>query len=146
MLAWFADLLPVGSPAPDFTLADQDGSEITLSKLRGRDIVLVFYPGDNTRVCTKQLCEFRDRQASGWPPGTAVFGINPQGAKSHVKFRQRYNLSFPLLVDSGGKVASLYHAGGWLVRRTVYLVDKDGNIRFAKRGMPNPQDVLAVAR
>ena len=60
MLAWFAGLLPVGSPAPDFTLADQDGNEITLSKLRGRNVVLVFYPGDNTRVCTRQLCEFRD--------------------------------------------------------------------------------------
>jgi thioredoxin-dependent peroxiredoxin len=146
MLAWFAGLLPVGSPAPDFTLADQDGNEITLSKLGGKNVVLVFYPGDSTRVCTRQLSEFRDEGALISSLGTAVFGINPQGPKSHAKFREQCKLSFPLLVDRGGKIASLYHAGGWIVRRTVYVVGKDRIIRFAKRGKPDPQDVLAVTR
>jgi thioredoxin-dependent peroxiredoxin len=146
MLAWFAGLLPVGSPAPDFTLADQDGNEITLSKLTGRNVVLVFYPGDNTRVCTRQFSEFRDERALFSSDGTAIFGINPQGPKSHAKFREQCNLSFPLLVDQGGKIASLYHAGGRIVRRTVYVVGKDRIIRFAKRGKPDPQQVLAVTR
>jgi thioredoxin-dependent peroxiredoxin len=146
MLAWFAGLLPVGSPAPDFTLADQDGNEITLSKLMGRNVVLVFYPGDNTRVCTRQLSEFRDEGPLISSLGTAILGINPQDPKSHAKFREQCNLSFPLLVDQGGKIASLYHAGGRIVRRTVYVVGKDRIIRFAKRGKPDPQQVLAVTR
>ncbi len=146
MLAWFAGLLPVGSPAPDFTLTDQDGNEITLSKLQGRNVVLLFYPGDNTRVCTRQLCEFRDEGELMSSTGTVVFGINPQGPKSHARFRRLCRLSFPLLVDRGGKIASLYHAGGRLVRRTVYVVGKDRIIVFAKRGTPDPQEILAVTR
>ncbi len=143
MLSWFSDLLPAGSPAPDFTLSDQDGNHVTLSKLRGRNVVLVFYPADNTRICTQQLCAFRDETPRMASAETLVFGVNPQGAASHRRFRERYKLTFPLLVDRGGKVASLYRAGGWIVRRSVYLVARDGTIRFAKRGMPDARQVLS---
>jgi len=142
---FFSDPLPVGTPAPDFTLPDDAGNEVRLSALRGRNVVLVFYPGDNTPGCTRQLCQLRDSWEAARVRGVAVFGVNPQRAQSHDSFRRRYSLPFPLLVDAGRKVASLYNANGIIVKRTVYLVGPDGTIRFARRGMPSPQEVLAAA-
>ncbi len=143
MLSWlFSDPLPVGSPAPDFTLPDQDGNQVTLSRLRGKNVVLVFYPGDDTTVCTKQLCEFRDRWDLAASRNTLVFGVNPQKPESHSKFRDKYKLPFPLLVDQGQRVGELYKANGLIVKRTVYLIDGNGVIRFAKRGKPAPEEVL----
>ncbi len=81
MFAWlFSDPLPVGTPAPDFTLPDDSGASVTLSKLRGHNVVLVFYPGDDTSVCTKQLCEFRDRWEQAKMRNVQVFGVNPRSA------------------------------------------------------------------
>ena len=146
MLSWlFSKPLPVGTPAPDFSLLDDAGRTVTLSALRGKSVVLVFYPGDDTPGCTKQLCEFRDQWAAAKGCGVNVFGVNPQGAKSHAKFREKFKLPFPLLVDRGRKVAALYHANGLIVKRTVYLVGPDGVIRFARRGKPAPEEVLARA-
>jgi peroxiredoxin Q/BCP len=146
MLSWlFSDPLVVGQTAPDFTLPDQDGNQVALSALRGQNVVLVFYPADETTVCRQQLCEFRD----AWPAAVAknamVFGVNPQGAESHAKFRNRRGFPFPLLVDAGRKVAKLYNAGGLVVKRTVYLIGPDGVIRYARRGKPLPDEVLALA-
>ncbi|HTT64060.1 MAG TPA: peroxiredoxin [Bryobacteraceae bacterium] len=147
MLDWlFSDPLPAGSQAPDFTLPKQDGGTVSLSKLRGRNVVLVFYPGDDTPVCRRQLCEFRDQWAEARRQKVQVFGVNPAGAASHLKFQEKYRLPFPLLVDAGQKVAGLYHASGLLVKRTVYLIGPDGVIRYARRGKPDPLDVLAAAR
>ena len=73
-----------------------------------------------------------------------VFGVNPQSADSHAGFRQKQKLPFPLLVDKGQRVAQLYQANGLVVKRTVYLIGKDGKIRFARRGMPSPDEVLAA--
>jgi peroxiredoxin Q/BCP len=146
VLDWLSSpLLRIGARAPDFTLPDQDGLEFTLSKLRGKNIVLVFYPRDETTVCRKQLCEFRDRSALTASTHTLVFGLNPQNAASHKDFRDRQNLGFPLLVDAGQKVAALYKAAGFIVKRSVYLVGKDGTIRFANRGNPTPEEVLKAA-
>jgi len=147
MLDWlFSDPLPTGSPAPDFTLPKQDGASVSLSKLRGQNVVLVFYPGDDTPVCRKQLCEFRDRWAEAAKRNAQVFGINPAGAGSHSQFQQKYHLPFPLLVDAGQKAAALYHAKGPFVKRTVYLIGPDGVIRYARRGKPTPAEVLAAAQ
>jgi len=77
--------------------------------------------------------------------GVEVFGVNPQSAGSHAGFRSQYKLPFPLLVDAGRKVASLYNANGIIVKRTVYLIGPDGVIRFARRGMPSPAEVLTAA-
>lgn len=144
MFSWlFSDPLPVGSPAPDFSLPDDNGRKVTLSALRGKSVVLVFYPGDDTPGCTRQLCEFRDEWKVAKARGIKVFGVNPQGAASHTKFREKFKLPFPLLVDGGQKVAELYHANGLIVKRTVYLIDPDGVIRFARRGKPAPEEVLA---
>lgn len=146
MFSWlFSDPLPVGAPAPDFSLPDDSGGTVTLSSLCGRGVILVFYPGDDTPGCTRQLCQFRDQWDSARERGVAVFGVNPQSQARHDRFRQKFQFPFPLLVDRGQKVAELYHAKGLIVKRTVYLVGADGRIRFARRGMPKPSEVLAAA-
>jgi thioredoxin-dependent peroxiredoxin len=147
MLNWlFSDPLPIGTQAPDFTLPDQDGNRVSLAALRGKNVVLVFYPRDETSVCTQQLCEFRDRWPDVQSKNTLVFGVNPQDAASHAKFREHRRYPFPLLTDEGQKVGELYHARGLIVKRTVYLIDPPGIIRYAKRGKPDPSEVLAAAR
>ena len=147
MLDWlFSDPLAVGAAAPDFSLPDESGSMVKLAGLRGKNVVLVFYPGDDTPGCTRQLCEFRDDWAGARSLGVEVFGVNPQNARSHTRFRKKYKLPFRLLVDEGRKVAGLYHADGLIVKRTVYLIGPDGKIRFAQRGMPSPAEVLGAAR
>lgn len=142
----FSKPLPPGTAAPDFSLPDGEGRMVTLSALRGRSVVLVFYPGDSTPGCTRQLCEFRDTWSEARTRGIEVFGINPQGAASHQRFRERHSLPFPLLVDRGRKVAGLYNANGIIVRRTVYSIAPDGTVRFSRRGMPAPGEVLEALR
>lgn len=146
MFSWlFSEPLHVGEDAPDFALPDQDGNTVSLSELRGKNVVLVFYPADETMVCTKQLCEFRDSWALAQQKDAIVFGVNPAGAQKHTAFRSHHQFPFPLLVDSGQQVASSYHANGLIVKRTVYLIGKSGKIRYARRGKPEPQEVLAAA-
>jgi thioredoxin-dependent peroxiredoxin len=146
MFGWlFSDPLPVGSKAPDFSLPDESGAAVTLSSLRGKNVVLVFYPGDDTMVCTKQLCEFRDRWDQARMRNVVVYGVNPQSPESHKKFRDKYKFPFPLLVDRGQKAGDAYHTSGLFVKRTVYLIGPDGTIRYAKRGKPAPEEVLAAA-
>lgn len=146
MFSWlFSDPLPAGTPAPDFSLPDDAGRTVTLSALRGHDVALVFYPGDDTPGCTRQLCEFRDQWEAVRRRGVELFGVNPQSPASHGRFRQKFHFPFPLLVDKGQKVSALYHANGLIVKRTVYLIGADGVIRFGRRGMPKPSDVLAAA-
>jgi peroxiredoxin Q/BCP len=147
MFSWlFSDPLPAGTQAPDFSLPDESGHLVHLSALRGRSVILVFYPGDDTPGCTKPLCGFRDGWAEARARGVEVFGVNPQSALKHQKFREKFHFPFPLLVDEGQKVAALYHASGLIVKRTVYLIGPDGIIRFARRGMPAPREVLAHAQ
>ena len=118
---------------------------MALAALRGRNVVLVFYPGDETPLCRRQLCEFRDAWELAAARGAVVIGVNPQTAASHAAFRSRRRLPFPLLVDAGMRVANLYNAGGWWVKRTVYLVGRTGIIRYARRGKPPVEEVLAAA-
>jgi thioredoxin-dependent peroxiredoxin len=146
MFRWlFSDPLRVGDVAPDFALPDQDGNTVSLSSLAGKNVVLVFYPADETTVCTKQLCEFRDSWAIAQEKNAVVLGVNPAGAKKHAAFKSHHQFPFPLLVDSGQKMATDYHANGLIVKRTVYLIGKSGKIRYARRGKPDPQEVLAAA-
>jgi peroxiredoxin Q/BCP len=145
MLSWlFSDPLAAGAIAPDFALPDESGHIVALSALRGHNVVLVFYPGDDTPGCTKQLCQFRDQWDKVRARGVDIFGVNPQSAVKHDKFRRKYHFQFPLLVDEGQKAAALYHANGLIVKRTVYVIGPDGRIRFGKRGMPDPSQVLAA--
>ncbi len=146
MLDWlFSDPLPAGTPAPEFALPDDSGNTVSLSGLRGKNVVLVFYPGDDTLVCTQQLCEFRDEWSKATEKNVLVFGVSPQGEASHRKFRAKYKLPFPLLIDRGQKMGELYKTRGLMVKRTVYLIGPDGVIRYAKRGKPEPAEVLAAA-
>jgi len=147
ILSWlFTAHLRLGEEAPDFTLEDETGMPATLSKWRGiKNVVLIFYPGDDTGVCTKQLCEFRDSWLDVERRDTVVFGVNPQSAEKHSRFSAKYQYPFPLLVDKGQRVAGLYHASGLIVKRTVYLVGKSGSIRYARRGKPAAAEVLEAA-
>ncbi|PZO52847.1 MAG: thioredoxin-dependent thiol peroxidase [Phormidesmis priestleyi] len=104
--------LTVGDTAPDFTLPDADGKLISLSALKGQRIVMFFYPRDNTPGCTKEACAFRDAYSDLRSKAVIVLGISTDDAKSHTKFATKHDLPFPLLVDEGGKVGSLYGCYG----------------------------------
>ena len=142
--------LQVGDTAPDFTLADQEGKQVKLSDYRGKkQVVLIFYPGDQTPGCTKQLCSARDDSAQYEQAGAVVFGVNFAGENSHQKFIAKHKLSMPLLVDKGFEVSSLYDAVLGIgplkiINRTVVGIDKDGKIAFYQRGMPNTTQILSA--
>ena len=132
------DLLPVATQAPDFTLPASDGQPLTLSALRGRKhVVLIFYVGDNTPDCNRQLSSLRDDMPELEGLDIAVMGINPAGVEEHARYCTQLGLNFPLLHDAGGQVALQYGAFNpdRSVQRSVYVVDKEGRIRFAARGM-----------
>jgi thioredoxin-dependent peroxiredoxin len=129
----------IGQAAPDFTLPGvllSDGEakqgEYTLSAHRGRPIVLAFYPGDNTTVCTKQLCSYTSGLESFTGFGADVWAISPQGLASHEKFASKYNLAFPLLADEGLAVSRSYGIAlaGVGLRRSVFVIDADGILRW----------------
>jgi thioredoxin-dependent peroxiredoxin len=129
----------IGQVPPDFTLSgiELTGSEVsrsdyTLSQQRGQPIVLVFYPGDNTTVCTRQLCSYTSGLENITGFGARVWAISPQGLASHEQFARKYNLAFPLLADEGLVVSRRYGitlAGAGL-RRSVFVVDADGVLRW----------------
>jgi len=133
-------LVAVGEIAPDFTASTHEGTTVHLSDLRGKQrVVLVFYPGDDTPVCTKQLCELRDDWSALQSADTIVFGVNPANEAKHAQFVAKYQLPFPLLVDVGSRIAADYGCSalfGLLVRRTVYVIDRRGRVIFAQRGKP----------
>lgn len=130
-------MLNPGDRAPDFTLPDADGNLITLSHLRGQKVVLYFYPRDNTPGCTKEACGFRDLYNQYQENNMIVLGVSADDPASHTKFMKKYQLPFPLLVDEGGKIASLYGSYGLkkfmgkefmgLFRHT-FIIDEEGQI------------------
>jgi peroxiredoxin Q/BCP len=125
--------LSLGQPAPDFTLVADDGRPWTLSAARGRRVLLVFYPGDNTPVCTAQLCDYRDGVEAFAGLGVDVIGISTDSGESHRQFKEKHGLPFTLLTDKGGQVARAYDAWGMLgMKRAVFLVERDGLIAYAK--------------
>lgn len=126
-----------GEPAPDFVLEDQDGTEIRLADLRGRKVVLYFYPKDDTPGCTTQACDLRDRSTDLAAHGAVVLGVSPDSAASHLKFREKYELPFPLLADTDHRVAeaygvwkekSRYGRTYWGNERTTFVIDESGRI------------------
>ena len=139
-------VLSVGDIAPDFTLLGTDNEEVTLSKFLGRrNVVLVFYPADNTPGWTRQLSALRDDRAQFESADTEIFGVNPGSLGSHQKFCAQYSFPFQLLVDSDRTVATAYDAlkeNGKSVNRTVVVVNKMGNIILYQRGMPSDTEIL----
>lgn len=125
----------VGTKAPDFTLKDGDGREWRLSEQRGRVLVLLFYPGDNTPVCTKQLCTVRDRWDDYTATSAEVVGISTNTVESHKDFAAEHKLPLRLLADPEGRVINAYGAHSILPGRTgrsVFVIDADGIIRYRK--------------
>ena len=127
--------LEAGDQAPDFELTDQDGRLHWLSDYRGQTIVLYFYPKDDTPGCTKEACSFRDNHQALQSAGAIVLGVSADDAASHQKFREKYDLPFPLLVDSGAEVSSAYGAWGEKVlygkkvigmTRSTFIIGPDG--------------------
>ncbi|HEY0782074.1 MAG TPA: thioredoxin-dependent thiol peroxidase [Thermoanaerobaculia bacterium] len=153
-----ADWIDEGQTAPDFTLTDDGGNEVKLSALRGKPVVLYFYPKDDTPGCTREACAFRDRKNDLAAAGAVVLGVSPDDVKSHGKFRDKHSLNFPLLADPGHKVADLY--GAWReknmygkksmgIQRSTFLIDKDGTVRKAWKRVNvdgHDRDVLASVR
>ena len=137
--------LVIGSKAPDFALLSSNGDTVRLSDFANKNsVVLIFYPGDATPGCTKQLCFIRDDFSKFEAQGAKVFGVNPADIESHKKFAKKQNYQFPLLVDDGRKIAKLYGCDAWpMVKRTVYAIDKKGIIVFAQTGMPSNEEILA---
>lgn len=122
----------IGDAAPDFSLPDQDGSMFSLSAQTGRRLLLVFYPGDDTPVCTRQMCDYRDGIEQFSDLGVEVVGISRDDARSHRQFRKKHDLPFTLLSDPDMAVAGQYGCKGLLgMKRGVFLIDEDGVVRHA---------------
>ncbi len=131
------DWVQQGKKAPDFTLPADDGTTVKLSALRGKPVVLYFYPRDDTPGCTREACAFRDRKKEMQKLGAHVLGVSTDDVESHVKFRDKFDLNFPLLADTQHKVAEKY--GAWRekvrfgktsmgIQRSTFVIDADGAI------------------
>jgi peroxiredoxin Q/BCP len=149
------DHLPLkpGDPAPDFALLSDEGETVRLSDLRGKRVVVYFYPKDDTAGCTAQACGFRDRYAEVEEKGAVILGLSPDGRESHQQFKAKFNLPFTLLVDTEHAVADRYGAWGeqtWQDRkymgisRSHFVIDENGKILDA-RVRVSPQDSVEGA-
>jgi peroxiredoxin Q/BCP len=142
--------LQAGDTAPDFSLLNDQGQAVSLRDYRGRQpVVLIFYPGDDTPGCTKQLCAVRDDAVSYAKAKVAVFGINHADATSHTAFIQKYGLTAQLLVDEGKRVAKKYDAlkkffRATIINRTVVGISTEGKVVFYKRGIPSTKEILSA--
>lgn len=130
-------MVSVGERAPEFSLPADDGREVSLKEFRGKNVVLYFYPKDDTTGCTKEACSFRDNLGRVTSKGAVVLGVSRDDTASHVKFKDKYHLNFPLLSDEEGRVTEAY--GVWKkknlygreyfgIERTTFLIDETGTI------------------
>jgi peroxiredoxin Q/BCP len=130
--------IAINKPAPDFSLLADNGKQISLSDLRGKKVVLYFYPKDDTSGCTKESCAFRDALPDFKKVKAEIFGVSKDGLVSHQKFKQKYSLPFTLLSDEDGKVCEAY--GVWVeksmygkkymgIERSTFLIDENGAVR-----------------
>jgi thioredoxin-dependent peroxiredoxin len=123
----------VGDAAPDFELPGTGGKTYKLSDYRGKKLVLAFYPGDFTAVCTKQFCSYRDQGERLDDLGADVLGISPQSVDSHERFTEEKKLNVPLLADEDKAVAKAYGVlAGPMVRRAIFVIDEEGVVRHRK--------------
>ncbi len=135
-------MLQTGNPAPDFELKNAAGETFRLSELKGKkNIVLYFYPKDDTRGCTAEACSFRDQYEVFQEQGAEVVGVSSDDEVSHRQFSAKYELPFVLLSDPGGKVRKLYRVPktlGLIPGRSTYVIDKEGIIRYAFNSQMKP--------
>jgi thioredoxin-dependent peroxiredoxin len=131
-----------GKPAPEFELATDTGEKVSLASLRGKNVVLYFYPKDDTPGCTAQACAIRDSMADFESRNAVVLGVSPDDEASHRKFKEKYSLPFTLLADPGHEVAEDY--GVWVekknygktymgIERSTFLIDPEGNVKKIMR-------------
>ncbi|HST15278.1 MAG TPA: thioredoxin-dependent thiol peroxidase [Gaiellaceae bacterium] len=149
-------MIEEGTLAPDFALQSDAGETIRLSELRGKPVVLYFYPKDDTTGCTTQACGIRDAYGEFERAGAVVLGVSPDDESSHVKFRKKYDLPFTLLADTDHEVAELYGVWGEKkymgrtyegVFRSTFVIGEDGNVKRAMHNVKpatHAADVLAV--
>ena len=149
-------MIEEGKPAPDFELTSDSGEQVRLSSLRGKPVVLYFYPRDDTPGCASQACGIRDAWGEFEQRGAVVLGVSPDDEASHVQFKEKYGLPFPLLADADHRIADEY--GVWVekqrfgktymgVERSTFVIDADGNVaKVMRRVRPDSHadDVLAV--
>jgi peroxiredoxin Q/BCP len=130
--------ISAGIPAPEFELLDDSGKPRKLSEFRGRNVILYFYPKDDTPGCTKEACNFRDDYSAYEKAGVVILGVSPDSVESHVRFKEKFQLQFPLLADEGHKVCDQYGVWGPKkfmgkeydgVLRTTFLIDGAGSIK-----------------
>ncbi len=145
-----------GDQAPDFTLQSDAGTDVTLSSLRGRPVVLYFYPRDDTPGCTAQACGIRDAYGEFQRAGAVVLGVSPDDESSHVKFREKYELPFTLLADTDHSVSEQYGVWGEKkfagkrymgVKRSTFVIDADGTVKTVMHDVKpatHADDVLAA--
>jgi peroxiredoxin Q/BCP len=137
-------LVEEGAPAPDFELTSDEGGTVTLSALRGKPVVLYFYPKDDTPGCTTEACEFRDAYDRFREQGVEILGVSPDTEASHRKFKTKYELPFTLLADPDHQAAQAY--GVWKekrnygktymgVERSTFIIDAEGKVAKAMRGI-----------
>ncbi len=152
-----SSLLSVGAAAPDFEASDQNGHTIRLSELRGKKVILYFYPKDDTPGCTKEACGFRDGYQALQAAGYVVLGVSADDVASHKRFAEKYNLPFSLLADPERKIIKAY--GAWGTKnmygktyegtlRVTYIIDENGHIAavFPKvKPETHAQEILARA-
>ncbi len=150
-----SEWLEAGAKAPDFTLPDDAGVKVKLSAMRGKPVVLYFYPKDDTPGCTTEACSFRDAKTEFAKLGAVVLGVSPDTISSHERFREKHSLNFPLLADTDHAVAEKYGAWGEKnlygktslgIRRSTFLIDADGVVRKAwKTVRPEGHDEQVLA-
>ena len=146
-------MIDAGDLAPDFELPSDRGDTVRLSDLRGRRVILYFYPKDDTSGCTKEACGFRDALPSLEERNATVLGVSPDPVRSHERFRDKYDLNFPLLADEDHAVAEAYGAWGTKkmygreyegVLRSTFLIDQDGRIEKVYRNVKPAEHAVEV--
>ena len=147
-------MLEAGDNAPDFTLPDQSGDPVTLSDLRGRTVVLYFYPRSDTPGCTTQACGIRDRRADYEAAGVRVIGVSPDTVDAQAKFAEKYGLDFTLLADADHEIAGAY--GTWMekrnygrkywgVQRATFIIDPEGKVAHViPKASPKTHDEVVL--
>lgn len=153
-----SDEVAVGTKAPDFSLPDQAEKGVSLKSLKGKQVVLYFYPKDDTPGCTKESCDFRDTYTKITKTGAVILGVSLDGAESHRKFIEKYGLPFSLLSDEGAtvskaygvyKLKNMYGKKYWGIERSTFVIDQAGVIKAAFRKVKvdgHAEEILAALK